>query len=324
MNEAPIIDLPTEFPAARYLMEFEVVSPFRLPEYAGSTLRGVFGHSLRNIGCATRMVTCAGCPLAADCAYNQLFEAEGTAGLRRKYSRLPNPFVIEPPGWGARRYEAGEKLRFGFVLLGDALRHLQLVVSGWRHAMLGSIGPDRGRARLARIRHEQDPEWRSPDEFDRWRQPRGAIRLDNAGGAPDTATIAFDTPLRIKREGAVLGPEEITPRDLVAALVRRTADVLEFNAGIKPMLNRNGSGDCTGGIEMIADLRWQDWHRYSNRQCREMPLGGVVGQARLGGRLQPIWPLLYLGQWLHLGGKTTFGLGRYTLRRGDGPLERPG
>ena len=55
--------LPTPFPAARYRLEFTTERPIHLPEYAGSALRGAFGHALKHIACVTRERDCANCAL---------------------------------------------------------------------------------------------------------------------------------------------------------------------------------------------------------------------------------------------------------------------
>ncbi len=66
-------------------------------------------------------------------------------------------------------------------------------------------------------------------------------------------------------------------------------------------------------IEATA-LRWVEWTRYSSRQRTHMQLGGLLGQLRLSGPgVAPLWPLIALGQWLHLGKNTSFGLGRYRV-----------
>ncbi len=44
---------PQSFPAARYRFEWRVTRALRLPDYAGSTLRGAFGHALRKVACMT-------------------------------------------------------------------------------------------------------------------------------------------------------------------------------------------------------------------------------------------------------------------------------
>lgn len=70
---------------------------------------------------------------------------------------------------------------------------------------------------------------------------------------------------------------------------------------------------AAASVQGEKQLVRRDWTRYSNRQQQAMTLGGAVGGWRLAGDLRPFWPLLNLGQWLHVGGKATFGLGRYTL-----------
>jgi len=64
-----------------------------------------------------------------------------------------------------------------------------------------------------------------------------------------------------------------------------------------------------------TDVRWRDWSRYSSRQATTMKLGGLVGTCTLPQEaISAMWPLLWLGQWVHVGKATTFGLGAYRLR----------
>ena len=63
-------------------------------------------------------------------------------------------------------------------------------------------------------------------------------------------------------------------------------------------------------------LYWQDWTRRSARQQRTMALGGVCGDWTLEGELGPFLPALHLGQWLHVGKETVFGMGQYRLELG--------
>ena len=44
-----------------------------------------------------------------------------------------------------------------------------------------------------------------------------------------------------------------------------------------------------------------------------MHLGGAIGDWHLGDLAPEQARALHIGQWLHLGKNTTFGLGRYTL-----------
>ena len=70
-------------------------------------------------------------------------------------------------------------------------------------------------------------------------------------------------------------------------------------------------------LSMRATLRWWDWQRYSARQQTTMNLGGLVGSFELSGDseiIQKFLPLLKIGEWLHVGKGTTFGLGKYQVR----------
>ncbi|RLC18770.1 MAG: hypothetical protein DRI57_07960 [Deltaproteobacteria bacterium] len=62
-----------------------------------------------------------------------------------------------------------------------------------------------------------------------------------------------------------------------------------------------------------SDLRWEHAIRYSNRQKRSMPFGGLIGEVTFAGDLAPFWPFILLGEWMHVGKKTSFGLGQYEL-----------
>ena len=53
----------SSLPIVRYQFTLTVTEPIKLPEYAGSTLRGAFGRALRKIACMTKQAECKGCPL---------------------------------------------------------------------------------------------------------------------------------------------------------------------------------------------------------------------------------------------------------------------
>lgn len=68
---------------------------------------------------------------------------------------------------------------------------------------------------------------------------------------------------------------------------------------------------------VTSDLRWYDWERYSVRQDTRMKLGGVVGRGTYKGDLQSFLPLLHLGEVVHVGKGTSFGLGKYEIERAE-------
>lgn len=304
--------LPTPFPAARYRLEFAVESLIRLPEYAGSTLRGVFGSALRRIACVTREPQCKACPLYRTCAYPAVFETPPPHHHPlQKFSQIPNPFVVEPPAWGEKAYAPGETLAFDLVLIGQALKHLPLIVLAWQRAFEHGVGKGDGTARLIRIQHEGETIY--SDDTRQLREHSQTLTLADPSDKPGLLTLRFATPLRLQINGRPMGAEALTARKLLTTLIKRTALICEFHLGHKLDLDFHALAEAAARIEGEKRLHWRDWTRYSNRQKQEMSLGGVVGDWALRGNLTPFLPFLHLGQWLHVGKNATFGLGGYTL-----------
>lgn len=308
----------TTFPVARYRLEFTTEQPIHLPEYAGSALRGAFGHALRRTACVTTVPNCSACALYRSCAYPAIFEPPPPLDYgRRTLSNVPAPFVVEPPAWGERAHPAGSALAFGLVLLGPALGQLPLVLLAWRHALLRGLGPQQGTANLQRVfvEGENEPILAGPNA--RLRPHGQRLSLPAPAAAPSTVRLRFETPLRLQRDGKVLGVHQLTPRDLLMTLLRRTANLVELQLGGTLDVDFAALNAHASTITGDHDLSWRDWTRNSSRQQQRMVLGGAAGWWTLRGNLAPFWPLLHLGQWLHVGKNATFGLGRYHIESTD-------
>lgn len=286
--------LPNPFPVQRWHLQARVERPVHWPEYEGSALRGLWGHALRWLACATRMDHCTACPLQARCAYVALFEPAPPPGSRT-YGDMSPPYVLEPAG-GPRTLQVGQTYHFDLVLFGTALDHLPLVRQAWQRALQAPIGPARGAMAMQRM-----------DCL----QTHAPLVADPV---PARLHVQLLTPLFVKRDGRPVSARHFTAADFAWAVVRRVAEVCELH------LQRPTGLDFQALKAAAAALQWNDahWHdhrfeRWSNRQGRNTPLSGVLGHGVLSGNLAPLWPLLQLGQWLHAGGKTSFGLGRYQL-----------
>jgi hypothetical protein len=307
-------DYLQSFPAARYQLQCITEQPIHLPEYAGSALRGAFGHALRQTACVTHQPDCSACALYRSCAYPAVFETPPPLDYpRRQLTQVPQPFVVEPPPWGERAHAAGSPLDFSLVLIGPALTQLPLVLLAWRRALQRGLGPQQGTARLAAVHVEGDPEPVMDPASGRVRPHAQRIALPAPQAAPRSITLMFDTPLRLQRNGQVIGLGELTPQLLLMALLRRVAHLVELQLGGTLGVDFAALNTHAAAITGSHQLAWRDWTRHSSRQQQRMVLGGVVGPWTLQGDLAPFWPLLHLGQWLHLGKNATFGLGRYRL-----------
>ena len=139
-------------PLARYRFTAHMQAPLRLPDYAGSLLRGQFGAALRGVACMTRQPTCGGCPLRATCPCTRVFEAPPPpAHALQAFSAIPNAYVIEPPAMGVTDLQAGDALQFHMVLAGDAIAQLALIVFAWQRALAQGLTRARSPAQLQAV-----------------------------------------------------------------------------------------------------------------------------------------------------------------------------
>jgi len=105
-----------------------------LPEYKGSTFRGVFGHALKKIVCALKCQTCEACLLRSRCLYALVFETGpaftdnrndgdvsllGTGRLKPRIAAPPHPYVIEPPATDRTHFIPGDPFDFQLILFGS-------------------------------------------------------------------------------------------------------------------------------------------------------------------------------------------------------------
>lgn len=304
----------TELPLdlARFRLDYGVESPLHLHYFAGSQLRGAFGHALRRTVCVTRLKDCRDCALYRTCAYPEIFETPAPEQHRlQKFSQAPHPYVIEPPPLGARDYRPGETLSFGLVVMGRGLRHLPYFIHAWQQALGRRAGLGGGSARLTGVSY-LPPEGPDQPVYDGQALTRPDIRPPAAPDLGEAARLRFDTPLRLQGGGAVRG-HAMTARDLLIGLARRYWLLAEFHQDVSPTVDFRRLAEQAAAIELDGELRWRDWRRYSSRQQQGMVLGGVIGAVTLRGDLTPFAGLLAAGQWTHLGKNASFGLGRYRL-----------
>ena len=311
--------LITTFPVARYRFEWRVTKPIRLPDYAGSALRGAFGHALRQLSCMTRQKDCTACPLLTSCPYPAIFApTPPKQHSLQVFSHIPVPYVIEAPEEAARTYAPGELFSFHVVLIGRALKELPLIILAWRRALARGLAAGDGTAELVRVIHCDsggDMIVHIPDVgavlSHQQRVPVNPASLGSL--APTRVTLHIFTPLRLQQNGYAIRQEKLEARTLLMAIVRRANLLGEFH-GEGPITESFAALHAAAvDIRDIKALTWRDWTRYSSRQEQKMTLGGVVGEWSLEGNLAPFLPYLHLGQWLHAGKEAVFGLGGYRL-----------
>ena len=325
-NKAAQILLP--FRLGHYRIRCEAVSDLSFgSDYLGSPLRGGFGHAFRRAVCPMKRTHCTECSERAVCVYANIFETSvlEADAFMRKSGDAPRPFIIRPPQEQRTGYGAGEGFNFEFVLIGKAMEYLIPIVHAFvimgRHG-IGQSGK-RGQFKVLQVA-EMGLEGGRQVIYSASDQNLVSANhhitqkeiLDRYCHVPPRVSLNFLTRLELRKGGrrADIGFGVLFRRlqSRIASLAHLHCDIdcSEFKQTIFPVLSR-----AADRVETIGDrhLPWESGVRYSNRQKRRMPFGGTRGQLTFEGDLSPFWPFLLLGQWVHLGKKTTFGFGRYVI-----------
>lgn len=306
-------------------LRFGVVArdSLRLPFFAGSMLRGAYGHALRRLVCLTRAPACEGCSLRSTCPFPRLFEPFGSlveqVGLSPGSARAAAPFAIDPPPMGAALVEAGETWAFEMRLFGRTGQDLGLVVEAWRRALASGLGREAARGDLRDVEMFTRDGWQPAFDAETGRldppPPDAAAELSPAGRR---AELRFVTPLRLQSNARRVAVEDITARRLAADALRRARLVTAACGDAQARAQVAGWPvrlwlDEIGDARPRCDLRWVDWSRWSGRQRRGMTLGGWIGAAHIEACTPALSAALAIGARLGLGKETVFGMGRYEL-----------
>jgi hypothetical protein len=257
--------------------------------------------------------------LASTCAYGYLFETPltGMTAVMRKGLQAPHPFVFEPERDEQTDVRAGEIIRMSLVLIGDAIRYLPHVFLALDELGRQGLGRDRVGFHVARIAERNGSilfDRQAGTHFGR----ASAHRLDLEPGpsAPGRFTVLFRSATRIVVDSSVARTP--TLEDIVKTLCRRVFLLKYFHDGgsEEPLSSRFVDAARDSRI-VSTELRWADADRFSTRQQRSVPIGGIVGRITVEADLGVLRPLLHAGEWIHVGKNATFGLGQYEIREGE-------
>jgi len=308
--------------------------PIYLPAYKGSALRGGFGAAFKRTVCLTRLdnTTCAGCLLQEVCPYSYIFETPriNHAGIWRA-SYDPHPFIIEPPYETRQQYQPGEQLVFNLILIGKGMDYLPYFILSFR--TLGRIGLGRGKGRYSLVqvvssnslqgkREKQIYDGVSNAITSEWETRSFADIAEEAQGLDrHRLTLRFLTPTRIKYRGKLTS--QIDFEIFTRNLLRRLSWLAEVHCGEKWELEwRKLLSKANERVKTInSHLRWYGWQRYSRRQNTRIAMGGFIGEITFEGELAEFLPFIKLGEYLHIGGGTVYGLGKYRITMQGGKYE---
>lgn len=287
-----------------------------LPEYKGSTFRGGFGHAFKDVNCVAEGENCDQCILQQDCLYNYVFNTPvpDDAKIMKKYPYAPHPFVIEPPEEKKREYESGEEFSFSLVLIGDVTAKLPFFIFAFEH--LGELGLGRRRGSYELIKAESqniDGDFITIYEDDTLDRKNITIAgSDIYQEELDQLKLELKTPLRLKFQESLVS--NLHFHIVIRNLLRRISLLNFFHCGEELNVDFQSLIEKAKEVNKIQDkTNWYDWGRYSSRQKEWIKMGGLIGELTYQGTFTPYSKFLKLGQYIHIGKNTAFGMGKYNI-----------
>lgn len=259
--------------------------------YPGFLLRSVLGNQLHKLYCINKSEkSCEKCLFNSTCGYSVLFETI----LHKNNNVIPgrirgcHPFLIKD-------IELSEtSLHFSLVLLGEYIKYYPVIIEAFKRA--GEFGFGNERIRFA---VESTSDNAETNFFE--------LNLDCNSRSNIDYLITFKSPVRIVVKNKPIN--DITYFDFISAANRRIRQIM--------MLYGDVSDEELKAEYHFSEINLQevkteyiDLTRWSSRQKRVEPLGGLTGKFKLSGNVSAFEADLLLGAELFSVGKNTnFGLG---------------
>ena len=238
----------------------------------------------------------------------------------RRYERAPHPFLlaVAPPVSEKTQRVANGALIARLRLFGDAGKALPFVLKSFEEAGKAGFGAARVPHTLTFVSHEDgEVIWRSGESF----KP---VKSD-ASAPPPLARITrwgFISPVRLKREGKLVGAEQLEGHDLCMAVVRRLGLLIGFFGDGPLSVDFVALKAAAARASITAKaLEWHEIRRFSARQHMELGMGGLIGELTMDHGGDPeLAAVLAYAPVIHVGKGATMGLGEVKIETDDAPL----
>ncbi len=301
-----------------YTFRCLLINDALLPNYKGSTIRGLFGRALKSVVCVLKSVRCDQCNLKSRCLYTHVFETHlAVESCNRRSPIPPHPFVLEPPLTGEKIFKEGSAFDFRLLLFGEVNYQIPYIIYAIKH--MGRIGigkglnGERGRFVLDWVKERDNLIYSRDTDTIELNDTIPSINFVNSKNYPDEEirlNVEFLTPFRVKHKNQL--EERLPFHVLVRAMLRRASSILNQYGEGEPVIDYRGLVHRAYSVKIVnSTISWFDWRRYSTRQDRSMLMGGINGSITYQGYLGEYLPLVELCSKLHIGKQTSFGLGKY-------------
>lgn len=287
-----------------------------MPKYKASALRGGMGEMLLRANCISDR-NCAVCGFEPECVVRRT--------MYSKFERRPEfvtsgesvGYVLECENY-TEVFRAGDEMEFCLLLFGRTIVYFNLFLQAFYALGMCGIGKYKSRFQVASVansKKESILEGNNDIYMQRYQVMNVAdyvaYRMGGAGSGA-VCEMVFKTPLALKYQGEML--REFHMEAIIKSAARRIY-MLDCYEGLDAGPYESAPGQVP---EMLSQkARHIAVPRYSSTQDSKMVLHGIEGSVAFEAPGEDVLALLYAGELLHIGKNTSFGFGRYRVRRGS-------
>lgn len=290
----------------------ELLNSACMPKTKTAALRGGMGEMLLRQNCVADR-KCETCRFSKACVVSHTFYSV----MEKKPSYVTSPesvgYLIECTDTRTR-FKEGGRFEFTLTLFGDSIVFFNIYLQAFCQLGMSGLGKDRACFRISEVRNTQGRTIVRDNEVDMSRYCIDTVsgyikkRKENLLRGSGDWSLTFMTPLSMKYQQEYM--EQFYGEALVKGAARRIqmlnyyigteADVPEFSE--YPEVR-------------IQSVSRENVRRYSGTQDSRMTLRGISGKVLFDTMPEECLDYLIAGELTHMGRNTSFGFGKYVLRR---------
>lgn len=301
-----------DIPYIRLCFRTEILEHAQMPETKTAALRGGMGEMILKQNCVTDK-NCGECRFKKACVVMHTFYSS----MEKKPAYVTGEesvgYLIECAD-KRTEFAKGSRFEFSLVLFGDSIAFFNIYLQAFYQLGLAGIGRHRARFRILEVCNTQGKPIVCGNEVDMGRYQIETVeqyisqRKKRLRSEDGLWTLTFLTPLSMKYQQKYM--DEFYADALVKGAARRV-QMLDYYTGTET--------DVPDFCE-YPGIRWQmvrkeKVKRYSGTQDARITLRGISGKVVFESMPEDCLDYLIAGELTHVGRNSSFGFGKYVLRR---------
>ena len=283
-----------------------------MPTSKTAALRGGMGEMLLRQNCITDR-RCEKCRFNQVCVVRHTFYSS----MKKKPAYLTGPesigYLIEcTDKW--TEYKKGSRFEFSLILFGDSIAFFNTYLQAFYHLGMAGLGKDKSRFRIREVYNTKNQRIVSDNNVDMSRYQINLLsdyinfRKGELKQESGTWQLIFVTPLSMKYQQEYM--ERFYSEALVKGAARRV-QMLDYYIGTEAEIPQFAEYPQITG----QNMKKQYIKRYSSTQDSHMTLQGIIGSLTFDIIPEQCLDYLIAGEVTHIGKNTSFGFGKYIIRR---------